>query len=346
MRYRSSFFGVFCLLATVVAVALSAPQAASAKPGYFVLPAERSSRLHVRATQGFQIAITRTGRRVELTASKGSVSANYVVRAEKGPVDGIEATFPGVGRVSLHFYPSGRAQRVPGLCRHGNVWLRQDGRFNGMVKFEGERGYTRLSLRSTRGFVIRRPKEACRFGKGGRGKNRPTNFPFYSFAESGRSRGRTTAFGALRSVDEVGFDSLAMYFAVQQVKRHGMTTVRSALAIAGPKTLAIAGPAGRPESVTFKPPSPFSGTASFHAPPGAPAEWEGTLAVELPGAGAVPLTGAQFKPVLCRGVSCLNRASTTTPTPGAASPIVGHLRHPTKRSLSPRLNIRLSSGRK
>lgn len=56
-----------------------------------------------------------------------------------------------------------------------------------------------------------------------------------------------------------------------------------------------------PITATVEPPPPFLGSGAFSQSPGQPATWGGSLAVELPGAGAVPLTGPDFAAMLCRG---------------------------------------------
>ena len=84
-----------------------------------------------------------------------------------------------------------------------------------------------------------------------------------------------------------------------------MTSVKVAVAKAAEDTFVTAGAPTQPESATVTPPSPFSGTATFHASAGASAEWEGPLAVDLPGIGPIQLTGSQFKPELCLARSCV-----------------------------------------
>ncbi|MGB7684695.1 MAG: hypothetical protein WBL45_02835 [Solirubrobacterales bacterium] len=205
-----------------------------------------------------------------------------------------------MGKVSVRFHPSGRVKRNPPFCG-GRASLTQHGVFSGTIRFEGERGFTRIAVQNARGFVYRSFKETCKGGSGGGSGD----FPFYSLAERGRVQGRTTFFNALKPIDESQFGGSATYLVSQWDKRHGMTSVRVAYVAADGDTFAIAGPPTQPESATVTPPPPFSGTASFHASPGALADWEGTLAVELPGVEPVQLTGSQFRPVLCRDRRCL-----------------------------------------
>ena len=61
------------------------------------------------------------------------------------------------------------------------------------------------------------------------------------------------------------------------------------------------GPGALPIAATVEPPAPFVGSAAFSQSSGLPAAWSGSLAVELPGGGIVPLTGPDFGAALCRG---------------------------------------------
>lgn len=288
------------LLLLIAVVALSASPVASAKPGYFTFPAERFSRLTAKGTHGFRVTIERHAGRVELTASNGSAAAIYIVRSSKMPTDEIQATFPGLGRVSVSFHPSGQAQRGLAVCR-GRAPLRQNGVFRGVIRFEGERGFTRINVDNARGFTYRSFKEVCE-GRGGTESETP---PSYWLMENARSHGRVVVFAAMESVDGWGLGSSATFFASQRERQHGMLSVRVASAQADDDAFELSGPPLRPDSVILAPPPPFSGTASFQVfPPGGLAKWEGTLAVELPGVGDVPLTGPQFTPELCRGQRC------------------------------------------
>jgi hypothetical protein len=290
------------LLAALAAAGLAASAVASAKPGYFTVPAERIRQLTVKGTHGFRITITRIAGRVELTASNGTTAAIYVVRSAKIPMNRFEATFPGLGEVSVRFHPSGRVHREPGFCER-RPSFRQSGIFSGTIRFEGEQGFTRINVDSASGFVFRSFKEVC---KGSRGSDSEVP-PDYLLEEKARSQGGTTVFVAMKSSDASSPDPSARYFASHWERQYGMLSVGVVSAQADRDTFATGGSLFRPESATLTPPSPFSGTASFRASPGTLAQWEGTLAVELPGVGSVPLTGSQFRPKLCRGRRCVGR---------------------------------------
>ena len=288
------------VMAAMAATTLMGSQDASAKQGYVVFPAERQSQLTVQGTKGFQITIERTSGRVELTASKDNTTAIYVVRAKRTPADRIEATFPGRGKVSVRFHPLGRARRSPGICG-GRARISQTGIFAGMVRFDGEQGFTRVAVGHARGFVYRSFKESC---KGSKSNGHPATS--IHLTERAKSDGRTTVFSATKPTGGSPFAGSCFYFVSQWQRRHGMTSVKVAATKAAENTFVVTG-SNQPESATITPPSPFSGTASFHASPGAMAEWEGTLTVDLPGVGTVGLTGTQFMPKLCLGRSCVGR---------------------------------------
>jgi hypothetical protein len=289
----------------VAAAALMASPVASAKPGYFVWPGQRSSQLTVKGTEDFKITITRTLRHVELSASNGSTAAIYIVRSARDSMDVIEATFPGLGRVSLRFHPQGKARRETSFCK-GRASIRQMGLFRGAILFQGERGFTRVATARARGFVYRSFKEVCE-GPVGHGRS----VPGYSLTAGTRSHGRLVAFNAFRSTKELLTDGETHHFANVQERRNGMRISRVAVTEAPPSTFVVEGLVVPPRSATVTPPSPFSGTASFRASPSGPIEWQGTLAVDLPGGGIVPLVGPSFGSELCLNRRCVGRRSGT-----------------------------------
>ena len=150
-----------------------------------------------------------------------------------------------------------------------------------MVRFDGEQGFTRVAVGHARGFVYRSLKESC---KGSKSNGHPATS--IHLTERAKSDGRTTVFSATKPTGGSPFAGSCFYFVSQWQRRHGMTSVKVAATKAAENTFVVTG-SNQPESATITPPSPFSGTASFHASPGAMAEWEGTLTVDLPGVNSV-----------------------------------------------------------
>jgi hypothetical protein len=132
-------FGVL-LAAGITAAMLTSSSVAFAKPGYFVFPGGQSSSLTVKATEGYEVDIYRSPGHVQLTARKQDGYAIYTVHSARTPPDVIRAKFPGLGRVSLRFHPSGKARREPAFCKGGRPSIDRPGVFRGTIRFRGERG--------------------------------------------------------------------------------------------------------------------------------------------------------------------------------------------------------------
>jgi hypothetical protein len=54
----------------------------------------------------------------------------------------------------------------------------------------------------------------------------------------------------------------------------------------------------------IRPPSPFSGSATFRQESPRSVSWSGDLKVELPGFGIVPLTGSGVQATMCEALGC------------------------------------------
>jgi hypothetical protein len=284
---------------------LAVPSVSYAKSGYVTFPAERRSQMVIQGTHGFKVTIVRIGGRVELTASKQNSSAIYVIRPAKEPADRIKAVFPGLGRISARFHPSGEPQHSAAFCK-GRGSIKQVGIFRGKIKFEGEQGFTKVDASYAQGHIYQNYKEVCKRSAIGRA----TDALGYSLAATARWPNKQIVFRAFKATDSV-FAGNTYHFVSFAETGLGMTIVRVALAPAQTSSFVIDGPSTRPNSSTVTPPSPFSGTASFHAPEEMPAEWQGTLAVDLPGAGTVQLTGPSYKAELCLNKRCVGTPPTT-----------------------------------
>jgi len=297
------------LLVTGIAAAmLTLSPVASAKPGYFVFPGGRISLLTVKGSHGFEITIRRSADTVELTASKEHGSVTYLIDAARTPVDVIEAKFPGLGRVSLRFHPSGKVRREPAICK-GRASIDQPGVFRGTIRFRGERGFTRVVASHVRGHVYREFKSVCKRSEVSQGKT----VPGYFLHAAATSHGSTIFFDAFRATAESIVHGETSYATVMTERRRGMVIARFAFAFTRSGDFNVEGPSARPDSATVTPPRPFTGTASFHAPPGSPTTWEGDLAVELPGADTVPLTGPSFESYLCLNERCAGKRPQASP---------------------------------
>ena len=313
MRRRQLGASLVTGLAIAASVALAPAQA---KPGYSVFPGFRQSEFSLKGTHGYEVTVTHFGRRVALHASDGDSAAIYLVPARKPSGDGtIKATFPGVGRVSVRFDPSGQPRRSPPFfapeCR-GRGEVRQRGTFRGTIRFRGEEGFTQVTVGKASGFVHLSHREVCKGGPGGNSESLEEGYSLTSYA---RSQGRLIVFRASRMSFEGLFDDYTTHSAQIMERRRGMMIARVATALdASPRTFAVSGPPARPDSASISPPAPFRGTADFHGTVGGQADWEGTLAIDLPGASDLELAGPSFSSQLC-----LKRRCTGDPIPGSSA---------------------------
>jgi len=294
--------GSIYLLAEVVwLTALASVAPASAKPGYVTFPGEHKSQFAISGSRGFRITVVRTGRRVELVASKGNSAATYVVHSSPTPDADIDVRFPGMGLISTHFEPTGPTYRTPAICG-GRPSISQGGVFRGTIKFRGERGFTHVNTDSARGSFFREPKESCK----GKSHSGQSSKPGYSLTTRAKVPGGLLAFIASKSPPNSELAGFTGYFAIELKHRHGMRVSRVASASSRSGAgFEMSGPANRPESATVSPSAPFSGTASFSSTSATTAQWTGDLAVELPGAGIVSLAGPRFGSRLCFGRHCI-----------------------------------------
>ena len=122
-------------------ISLAGQGTASAKARLFTVPPSRAGHLSVKGSNGYGITIDRSPGGVILTAKRRGSSATYFAPGPGGNGDDIDAKFPGVGRVSVRFKPSGRPIKTEAICA-GAKPIRQPGIFRGTIAFRGERGFT------------------------------------------------------------------------------------------------------------------------------------------------------------------------------------------------------------
>jgi len=294
------------LLVTGVAIlAWMEPASALAKPGYFVEPGFRVSTFTLAASNGYRIQVAEVGRReVTLTASKKGQSASYSVHGKRAAADGIEATFPGLGRVSVEFQAAGKGHLETLLPGCKGRELVRPGVFRGTIRFHGEHGFTTLSAGRAKGDITEASREVCHFGPakhGGHGFGDLHSSSLVAEHSTGNARVNLLAT-TLSSKSRPELD-LAFFQATFFSRHDGMVVERDVDADAD-LTAFEADPAGSLDSATLSPPSPFIGTATFQRTPGVKPTLTGTLSVDFPGLGKVALAGQGFAPELCIDQHC------------------------------------------
>jgi hypothetical protein len=283
-------------LAPVFAVAAPASHAVSAE---LTVPASNGYTLDVKS-EGDQLSVlafresepvahvTDAGR--FLSADEGDyVAATYYAPATGDP-EAIDASLGVLGEVDVSFRPSGQT-RVTHLSRKGKTRgcvfprriVRRLGTFSGTISFHGENGYTDVDLGSAPGSVGTSPFRNCSTRRGAKPREGVYGQAGPDVFLSAANPSAHVFFGASTLGPGAGF-----YASLVEPLPNGYVVSRTAEAHAAG---ALALDAAR-HVATFRPPAPFSGSATFRRHAAHP--WSGPLSVEFPGV-TVPLTGPAFK---------------------------------------------------
>lgn len=290
------------LLACAVAALLAFAPGASAKPGYIVIPGSHSVELSLEGSHGFRIGVGKFGRLFYIQAADERSVATYLNRSPKQKGDGIEARFPGIGRISVRFEPQGRPRRDPPFfsrCKGGRT-VKQRGYFEGTIRFRGERGYTAVKATRAPGEVATTEKEICKrsvFDDGPDVEADRNELWAYS-----RSKGRAVGFSA--SMWGSPESPLTTFGASVVESRRGMEIFRHTFASGKESQLTVGDSRPHPLSATVTPPAPFHGSAEFQRTTEGARSWTGSLSVHFPGLDLVALTGPSFDARLCQHSGC------------------------------------------
>jgi hypothetical protein len=295
--------------ATVALLALPAGAGAKAQPE--VKPGRFQLHVPLPSNDGWRMRLEASNhRQISLTASRGAMSVEYRV-VGRASSRRLRADFGSLGRVdirldleaepTLSFSP--KDKRDERRCR-GKDPVELSGRFHGIVDFDGEARVAGTFDRRGRASVERRFRRVCapaeKPPQEGKAEGREPRFEFSLLGARAHSGGRTTAFDAFAAEIFPGFLFGAFIGGVHE--RLGRVKIsRNAFELFEGPALTTGPSGGKDESAKVRrPPAPFTGRASYSKKAGGPADWTGTLAVRLPGAGNVPLAGPEFKAMLCR----------------------------------------------
>jgi hypothetical protein len=202
----------------------------------------------------------------------------------------IEADLGAVGRIDVDFVPSGKATTERPECG-GEHFTFDSGRYEGVIDFEGEHGYSRAHAKSARGeakfalsILCARPVDE------GHGGNSPG--------------ARLTA----RSRGHAGFEFIAMKNSPSRPARFTATIEEKHGALEISRSVAVTGPPSAFEFdvssgvATIRPPAPFSGRAEYRCRSSGGSSWRGDLMVDFPGRPNVSLSGDSTHASLERAV--------------------------------------------
>jgi hypothetical protein len=266
-----------------------------------------SAEFTLRSSNGYRITVSAGleggDNSVSLSAKGPEGTAEYQARGQI-TANTVRARFGRLGRVAVRFHPSGRKRqvRISKRCMRGRppVVSSRLGHFVGMVRFRGERGYTRISAHRATGGIgdplaNTHQKVACDFRQSDADRKRELR----SVSLDASPPGSGVAFTAGRvfgnwmpppstSPRKTPPGQRILFLAFAFEKTEGMSVFRYSAAV------------GRPEdfvydsaltSATVSPPAPFTGTGTFRRSSDGSTSWTGNLAAALPGLGAVRLTG-------------------------------------------------------
>jgi hypothetical protein len=262
----------------------------------------------LRGTGGYKISVSADPEfgEVELSAANPGADAQYTVKG-KVTANSIRASFGKLGRIAVHFVPSGRERtvKVPAKClkeRPPTVTARL-GRFVGTVEFRGEGGYTKVDARSAEGGIgdplaDLPEKIQCGFRQSKAGHRRELeSVGIQGSPREGISFGVSGFFGELpalatkvKHLPPQGDRVLFLVFADEKVGKVSILRGAGALGDSGNllyddslTTATVSAPAS----------GAFTGSADFVRAADGSTSLTGTLAVSLPGLGTVPLTGGE-----------------------------------------------------
>jgi len=268
---RSGFAILGALLALLVVTAPASAESLPGPPGF-----------HLRASNGYDLRVLaggnpETGRgSVVILVQKHNSAVLYGAHALVTETS-IEADLGSVGRIDVDFVPSGKPRTERSDCR-GKPYTFDSGRYEGVIDFEGEHGYSSTHATSARGDAKLALSLACagsvtREGSGGNspGARLTTRRKGLEFVAMKNSPSRPARFTA--TIEE----------------KHGAMEISRAVAVtARPSAFDFDVPSG---VATVDPPTPFSGRGEYHRPKGGKPSWRGDLSVDFPGRPNVRLTG-------------------------------------------------------
>ena len=289
------------------------------------------------SSDGYSLYLRSDGhRKIWLDIGREDLEKPYVTMTytTTGRVDrhGIEADFGEFGRVDLRFSGSLRRSIFPfPNCKAGKPEVNQSGALRGEVEFESLGGVVQLEAsRIEEGQTWHAPKRTCtpkpsHVTYGGPEMDRRVGqreADSESFVKTFMARAHLMA----RTIDlyAVRIEGRVIDMAATSTRRFGPVLVSTSVhgpedEVAGPGKaveLSILGSGPRPRGASLSASAPFSGSATYRKRPGTAPSWLGSLAVEMPGEGTLPLAGPGFDAVLCAYASHkLERACERTVAP-------------------------------
>jgi hypothetical protein len=321
---------IAAVLASATIAVLSLAGGALAKPGFYKTQGFSTEQFQLRASNGYRMGVTVANRKAQVYFDKrvrrGWLSFNYFLRRRLPAGPDLRFSIGDDGEVNLRFVPHGQPEETtPPNCK-GGAQVVEEGALVGSIRFRGKAGFTKVEAHRVHATVARISPMICRDVK------TPSKVMTVGIPASGGevpegfvqllvgSRPGSPQFSAdlLEAEEEViGAPELPSFFAAISRSEGNSEVVSSAFLAGRPNSFVVPESLDPPATATVEPPAPFSGSATFQLTSPHHAEWDGDLAVDLPGYGRVRLTGPSVKSGLCEGKTC-------TPTlPKSLRPLTG-----------------------
>lgn len=247
------------------------------------LPAEEGPPLGfaLKGTHGYVISGSAyvdpiTGRQgIGITVSRGKESVSYSAPATVTP-DSVRADLGSLGRVDLDFHQSVQKRTVGLRCLHRKETY-EAGTFEGIVEFDGERGFTRA--RATK--VAGQPTLALNAGRfcarHGTGEARGANEPGARLAGISYAHGRVLKF----QVNKNRPGGVTLFSATLKERHDGIQIFRELSGVAPAGALRYG---EHLRTATLSPPAPFAGSATLTRTPNSLSpHFSGDLTAAFPG---------------------------------------------------------------
>ncbi len=264
------------------------------------------TRIELDGSNGYSIRITSDRKQhLILTTENDVVTVEYITHDAFADPNRIKATLPGLGTVSVRFHPSGPAHPVRALADCvGPRPIVQKGVVRGVIKFAGEREYTRVDASKAPAEIEGWENHGCR-----------------SSGSLGQINADLTDWISKFSARIWGMEFIARKYhpGVLEGGRRVLYSIEMGEEASGPRAyLAIFRRArveapgaafdAHPEHMLISPPAPFTGTGTLARTPESVFTWEGDLSIQFPGVDPMPLTGPEFEPDYCqRKVGCFRQ---------------------------------------
>lgn len=306
-RFRGRPGRIGAAVATVASIALvlagftPAPVAA-AKPAHVVARAHDEYEFSAHGSNGYRLFfIGDTRGELTVIVENGPGEVTYELPAQVRDRR-FEAHYGDVIDLSVRFHPTGPRKPRPVRQLHGRCVgeksVTRRGELVGTIAFHGERGYTEVDTTHHRALGEHDFRLVCRRPGGRAGGSNFEETPEQVVAE--RPEGAAETWFRALSGNPTLMPSPRWSFEATRAELSGRVRIERKIALETETGATLSPPGVRPVIAEIAPAAPFSGTAEFRREAGA-TSWTGSLGVEFPGLGVVPLTGEGFTAVDCAG---------------------------------------------